>query len=30
MVPAAREVVRRVDLERRVITVSLPPGLEEL
>jgi 16S rRNA processing protein RimM len=30
MVPAAEEVVRRVDLERRVITVSLPPGLEEL
>lgn len=30
MVPATPEVVRRVDLERGVITVALPPGLEDL
>lgn len=30
MIPAAGDVVRHVDLERRVITVSLPAGLEEI
>ena len=30
LVPATTEVVRRVDLEHGVITVSLPLGLEEL
>ena len=30
MIPATPDVVRRVDLERGVITVALPAGLEEL
>ena len=30
LVPATQEVVRRVDLDRGVITVALPKGLEDL
>ena len=30
LIPVTPEVVRRVDLERGLISVSLPPGLEEL
>jgi 16S rRNA processing protein RimM len=30
MIPAAPQFVRSVDLEAGVVTVSLPPGLEEL
>jgi 16S rRNA processing protein RimM len=30
LIPATEEVLRRVDLERGVITVALPPGLEEI
>jgi len=30
LIPATADVVRKVDLERRVITVSLPPGLEDI
>lgn len=30
LIPAVEDVVRAVDLEQRRITVSLPPGLEEL
>ena len=30
LIPATAEVVRNVDFTRRVITVSLPAGLEEI
>ncbi len=30
LIPATPEVVKRVDLEARAITVALPPGLEDL
>src|SRR5205085_691985 len=30
LIPATAEVIRNVDLERRIVTVRLPPGLEDV